>query len=371
MVARVERLAWTDVELDPVKLPKASLKLTFGLGSGLTRRASDPPGVVYAVTDRGPNLFVSQAVEDYGLEEMDRLRGLAGAKIMPQPQAGPEIVELRVESGAVRLVRRMPLVTRSGARLSGVALPGGQMEPIFDLAGAPIAADRLGADSEAIAVLPDGSFRVAEEYGPSILVADADGVVSERWVAAGREAELSHPDLPTRGVLPERCMRRTPNRGFEALCASPDGRWLYLGFQSAMMGEPESCVPVWKLDARTGALAAEWSYPFDPPASFRRDAVRRAVGPGDLKICELAWAGEDTLLALERIAHSTKIYRVELGRLPEKHLLFSSDNHPEVGSDMEGMALLSPREILLVSDNDFGVEGAGTEFWRIGLGAPV
>jgi hypothetical protein len=37
---------------------------------------------------------------------------------------------------------------------------------------------------------------------------------------------------------------------------------------------------------------------------------------------------------------------------------------------MEGMALLSQSEILLVSDSDFGVEGAGTEFWRITLGAP-
>jgi hypothetical protein len=64
------------------------------------------------------------------------------------------------------------------------------------------------------------------------------------------------------------------------------------------------------------------------------------------------------------------VYRVELGQLPEKVLLFSSDNHPEVGSDMEGMAMLSPPEILLVSDNDFGVEGAGTEFWRISLDAP-
>jgi hypothetical protein len=53
--------------------------------------------------------------------------------------------------------------------------------------------------------------------------------------------------------------------------------------------------------------------------------------------------------------------------LPEKRLLFSTDDHPEVGPDMEGMALLSPTEILLVSDNDFGVEGARTEFWRITL----
>lgn len=343
----------------------AMLQLTLGLGSGLSRRASD--GALFAITDRGPNLFPSQAIDDYGLARLAPLRAIPGTKIMPMPQAGPEIVALNVIDGAVHSVRRIPLVTRSGARLSGVALPGGAMEPIFDIAGRQLAPDRLGADSEALAAMPDGSFLVAEEYGPSILVADSDGVVSERWVAAGREAELSHPNLPARGVLPAQCTQRRPNRGFEALCASPDGRWLYLGFQSALMDEAETAAPVWKLDARNGALMAQWLYPFDAAASFRRDAARRAVGPGDLKICEFVWAGEDTLLVLERIAHSTKIYRVKLSRLPEKTLLFSSDDHPEVGPDMEGMALLSASEILLVSDSDFGVEGAGTEFWRVVL----
>ncbi len=369
MAARVERLAWSDVPLDPIDLGGARLRLTLGPGSGLSRRVSD--GALFAVTDRGPNLFVSQAVDDYGLKQLAHLRGVAGAKIMPMPQVGPEIIQLRVADGAVQMLRRMPLVTRSGTRLTGVALPGGTMEPIFDILGAPIAADRLGADSEAIVAMPDGSFFVAEEYGPSILVVDADGVVSERWVAAGREAQLSDADLPARGVLPERCAQRRPNRGFEALCASPDGRWLYLGFQSALMGESETTVPVWKLDARDGALMAEWFYPFDAPASFKRDAARRAVDASDLKVCEFAWAGEDALIVMERIAHTTKIYRVALARLPEKQLIFSSDDYPEVGPDMEGMALLSPSEILLVSDNDFGVEGAETEFWRVVLRGEV
>jgi hypothetical protein len=29
------------------------------------------------------------------------------------------------------------------------------------------------------------------------------------------------------------------------------------------------------------------------------------------------------------------------------------------------MAILSPTELLLVTDNDFGVEGAETSFWRV------
>jgi hypothetical protein len=51
--------------------------------------------------------------------------------------------------------------------------------------------------------------------------------------------------------------------------------------------------------------------------------------------------------------------------------LFSTDDHPEVAADLEGMAILSPTELLLVSDNDFGVEGAETSFWRVEFPEPL
>ena len=54
-----------------------------------------------------------------------------------------------------------------------------------------------------------------------------------------------------------------------------------------------------------------------------------------------------------------------------KRLLFSSDEAPEVGADLEGMAILSPTELLLVNDNDFGVEGAETGFWRVRFDQPL
>lgn len=368
MPARFERLAWRDVPLEEIELPRARLKLTLGLGSGLTRRASD--GRVFAVTDRGPNLFVSQAVDQYGLTSLEALRAIRDAKVMPTPANGPEIVELAVSDTAVSLVRRLPLRVRSGRRLGGAA-PAGDTEQVFDLGGEALGPDPLGADAEAIAAMPDGSFFVADEYGPSLLRADAAGVVSERWVAPGCEADLQHADLCVRAVLPEAVARRRLNRGLEALCASPEGRWLYLGLQSAPAGEAEGAAPIWKLDAATGRQEGAYLYPFDAPSSFARDAARRRVEPGDLKVCEIAWAGEDRLLVLERIAHSAKLYLVDLTRLPEKRLLASSDDHLAIGPDMEGMALLSPTEILLVSDNDFGIEGASTEFWRITLDTPA
>jgi hypothetical protein len=35
------------------------------------------------------------------------------------------------------------------------------------------------------------------------------------------------------------------------------------------------------------------------------------------------------------------------------------------------MALLSPSELILVNDNDFGVEGAETSFWRVSFDQPI
>jgi len=70
MTGTVAPLVWSDVRLQAIDLPTKRLELTLGLGSGLTARE----GRVFALTDRGPNLFISQAMDDYGLV---RLGGLA------------------------------------------------------------------------------------------------------------------------------------------------------------------------------------------------------------------------------------------------------------------------------------------------------
>ena len=54
-----------------------------------------------------------------------------------------------------------------------------------------------------------------------------------------------------------------------------------------------------------------------------------------------------------------------------KTLVLSTDDAPQLDRDLEGMAVLSPHELLLVNDNDFSVEGARTRFWRIRLKKPL
>jgi hypothetical protein len=138
--------------------------------------------------------------------------------------------------------------------------------------------------------------------------------------------------------------------------------------------------------------------PLDAPEQFRRD---RAEGPferSDIKVSEIAGLDDGRLICLERGSASTKLYLVspnDAPQLPPEHLdpetrptveelsaddaaaaelpvlgktlLLDTDAYPEIGRDLEGVALLGPDELILVSDNDFGVEGAGTGFWRVTL----
>jgi hypothetical protein len=367
--------------------------LSASFGSGLARRPGDPPDIVWGVGDRGPNLKVKVALKRYGLEHLRALQEAEGAKLMPRPDIGPTLAELRVLEDRVELVRTIRLTNEDGTLVSGIPTPGGEhakCEPALSLEGEALQPDPQGADTEGIAALADGSFFIGDEYGPSLLKVSADGRVDTRW---------------SPGILPRIAGKRQLNRGFEAISLTPDEQWLYLSFQSPLAHPDEEAheaarhVRVWKLDAGTGEVAAQHLYALDLPETFRRDCDKGEFGRSDIKVSEIIAETEGRLLVLERGSETTKIYRVNLdasrvipaehlhvstrptieemsgeGReLPElsKELLLSTDDHPEMAADLEGMVILSPTELLIVSDNDFGVEGAETSFWRVRFEEPV
>lgn len=366
----VTPLLWRDPPLREIALPARPLRLTLGIGSGLSRRPGDPPGRFWGLGDRGPNLKIPLAIDHYGLTRLEPMRGLAGAKVLPAPEIGPTLAELQLVGRQVELVRTLRLTTPAGAPVPGLAPPGSgdaAMEPTFGIDGAALPLDPDGADTESLAALADGSFWVGEEYGPSLLKVDADGVVRRRWTPKGVKLAGAQARLPTRAGL------RRANRGFEGIALSPDERWLYVALQSAPTGDDPRTTPIWKLDAATGKLAGEAAYPFDPPNSFEADAAAGKVRHADLKICELVCLGEDQLMVLERISRSAHIYRVELTHHghARKTLVFSTDDAGGVAPDLEGMAMLSDRELILATDNDFGVEGAVTHFYHLGFHKPL
>jgi hypothetical protein len=402
----VERLEWADEPLGEIRLPKRTMRLRSSVGSGLSRRDGDPPGIVWAVGDRGPNIKVKTAVKLYGLDRLEALRSMDGAKIMPRPDLGPAIAELRVAGDSVELVRSLRIRDSQGRPVSGLPAPGSpdtRCEPAFDLDGHALAPDPSGLDTEGLAALPDGGFWVGDEFGPSLVRLGADGRVLKRLVPEG--TRLDGAAYPVEARLPAIAARRQINRGFEAIALSPDSKWLFLAFQSPLAHPDERAheqgrhIRLWRLDSASGEVVAQYLYPLDPPDSFRRDGAGKGLERKDIKVSELCPVGADSLLVLERGSETTKIYRVtpagslapghldvatrptveelsggegDMG-LPvlTKHLLFSSDDSPEMAADLEGMAILSPFELLLVNDNDFGVEGAETGFWRVRFDQPL
>ena len=394
-------LVFEDELLRTIDAPTGRVEVLRGIGSGLAQRAGDPPDRLWAIGDRGPNLKVRAAVKRFGLAHVSHPGDLNAIKVMPCPEIGPAISELRLERNQIVCVRTMALRGTSGRPLSGLPIPGGAGEVAIDLDGSAIAPDPSGADTEGIAALADGGFWVSDEYGPSLLRVAPDGMVLARWVPQGTEAWFAGADYPVLGILPAIATRRQLNRGFEALALSIDEAWLYAAFQSPLAHpnleahERGRHVRLWKLDAATGELAAQFLYPLDEPASFRRDTALGAFGWSDLKISELVTLGPDLFLVLERGAATSKLYAVALdpacavgrehldvatrptleqlsgmGRaLPAlaKRLILTTDDLPEIDPDLEGVAVLSPRTLLLVNDNDFGIDGARTHFWRVDL----
>ena len=404
---RVERLEWTDEALGEIELPKGTMRFRSGFGSGLSRRPGDAAGIVWAVGDRGPNIKVEEAVTLYGLDRLEPLRTEEGAKIMPRLDLGPAIAELQVTGEKVELLRTLRVADTRGRPVSGLPVPGGphtRHEPAFDLDGEKLVPDPSGLDTEGIAALTDGGFWVSDEFGPSLVRLDPGGKVLKRLIPQG--TRLDGAAYPVVASLPAIAGRRQLNRGFEAIALSPDGKRLFLAFQSPLAHPDQRAheqarhVRLWRLDATTGTVVSQYLYPLDAPETFLRDSAKKPLDRSDLKVSELAWVGTDSLLVLERGSETTKIYLVtpsDEHSLPAEHLdadtrpsveeisargdpglpvlakrlLFSSDDAPEVGAGLEGMAILSPTELLLVNDNDFGIEGAETGFWRVRFDQPL
>jgi hypothetical protein len=398
---RVTRLQWSDQRLGTIPFPARPLELLSGFGSGLTRRRGDPEDVVWAVGDRGPNIKIRTAAREYGWTALAPSKANADAKLMPRPDLGPAIAQLRVSETKVELLAAIRLTDRQGKFIPGTPVPEGvhaECEPTVDLQGRAIDPDPAGMDTEGIAALSDGSFWLGDEYGPSLVQVDASGRVLRRLIPEG--VDLDGAAIEAQPRLPALAARRHVNRGFEAIAVPPSERHLYLAFQSPLAHPDRDAhrsarhVRIWRLDP-DGRVTAQFLYPLDPPETFERDAKSGSIDWSDLKLCELAAVGEDQLLVLERSVETSKIYRIdleeglllppehleigtrptleqlsaagELGSLPvlDKELLFTSDEHCEVTADMEGMALLSETSLLLVSDNDFGVEGKTTAFFRL------
>ncbi|TDC49831.1 glycerophosphodiester phosphodiesterase [Jiangella ureilytica] len=146
--------------------------------------------------------------------------------------------------------------------------------------------DRLltGADFdiESVVRAKDGTFWVGEEFGPFILHFDRDGTLLEPPVALPRG--LKSPQSPY--LQPGETPQVRSSRGFEAMAASPDGRYLYPIVEGAYADDPDQRRrEIHEFDTRHDRYTGRtWSYQTDQVANVIGDAF--TVGRGKFWIIE-------------------------------------------------------------------------------------
>ncbi len=149
-----------------------------------------------------------------------------------------------------------------------------------------------------------------------------------------------------------------------------------------------------KLDLKSQQVVGEYVYTLDPAESFKND---KSDKQSDVRISELTAVGVDQLIVLERIAKTTKLHAIDLcaatnilgtdwdkaetspsleqiaaadlaanGITPvTKKLWLDSSTYPELPEKVEGVAIVDGKELVLINDDDFGIEGAKTRIVRL------
>ncbi len=370
-----------------------------GIGSGAYHFPGDRRNILYTSSDRGPNIKCSDSAKVIGAEVC------AKGKIFPSPLFTPSIFKFEYSPRkGFQLVDTIKLKDASGKVINGLPNPLviTDTELAFDKQGKPLEFDPNGVDTEALLKLSDGSFWLADEYAPSLLHVSPSGEVLQRVVPVGIVNDLAGADYPVTGVLPEILRKRKLNRGIESVAVSPDEQYLYFMLQSPLANPDGAAykksrnIRVFKMERMALNVVGEWVYRLDLPETFIADPGKKQK---NVKVSEMVAIDMDTLVVLERISKTTKLYRIELSDeynilnsrwdkistspsleqisdlalanitpLKKELILDSAIDYPGVfPSKVEGIGLMDEHTLILVNDNDFGIKGTTTEFVRLRL----
>ncbi len=380
-----------------------TLDLFDSPGSGAAAPADGSIDRFYAVADRGPNIHRSDAKAVTGLDP-SFFGDQSGGKIFTNPGYTPSIYEIELGHWGPRVVNTIALADTNGHDITAISNPltVTDTEVAYSMNGARIPYDPNGMDVEAVAQLTDGTFWISEEYAPSLAHIAADGEILDRIVPAGVDADLSNATYPVTGDLPAIIRRRKLNRGIEGFGVTPDESAIFFALQSPLANpdvhtsNTSRNVRIFRFDLASKSVTDEYLYRLDLPSTFKKDNVNGSPDQHDVKVSELKVLDEETLLVLERVSKTMKLYRVDLdgvSTVPEKFdsvdttptlesldagglteadveavpkgLAFDTDDYDGLPSKIEGVAILNDREFVLMNDSDFGLGGATPQVVRV------
>jgi len=389
-----------------------TMDFTVGIGSGAFHYKGDPDNVFYTVTDRGPNIKCSDVKKLLGADNAGLCAGDKKGKVFPIPGFAPSIYKIALNADrSFTVLETVTLKNTVGQPISGVVNPltTSNTENGYANMGAKLAFDSEGLDVESVVRLSDGTFWISDEYGPSIAHIAADGRVIKRLVPTGLEKDLAGARYPVMAKLPGILKWRKLNRGIESIAVSDDEKSLYFAMQSPLAYpdvkayKASNAVRLFKMDIASLEIVGEYIYPLDDPKSFAVDNAQKARKQSNVKISEMTALKGDRLLVLERISKTTKFYVVDIAKgrnivgskwdaevvspsleqlkvegmakkgVPAlaKILVMNTDNRGGMPKKIEGIGLVDAHTMMLINDNDFGIEGDGTAVVVVKLSTPL
>jgi len=342
------------------------------VGSDLWHGPNDSPDEVWMVTDRGPR--------GQGNNGNDR-------QSFAIPEYTPMVLHGRLAGDSVQVLETIPIVGQSGQPVSGLPnLSGRDAKPYDVKARTQLPYNPSGLDPEGLIRMPNGDFWIAEEYGPSLVHLNSNGMVLKRFVPHG--IGLDGADYPVTEALPAVFVKRADSEGFESLAVSPDGGTIYVAMQSPLSnpnqdtGDKSRNTRILVFDVGSEQVVAEYVYRFE---SVKTIDPSKKADPEDLKISAMALCGDGRLLVLERTGRAARLYLADgseatsltgtiwddLAMRPTleavndvtvngiqplaKTMVLDLTDLPHVPDKLEGLAILNPTTIVLANDNDFDI----------------
>lgn len=345
-----------------------------GIGSALVP-VPNKPNEFYMMTDRGPNF------------DNTNRSGKSHGKTFPLPKFTPAIVHVKLNQGKIEIIRSIPVVDNNGKPVTGISNNKDDELPYPSDNSSPMGFNPNGIDPEAMQLLPNGNFLISEEYGPSIVLVDANGKVLMRYVPVGKT--YVGVNYPVKAILPAIYKERRGNRGFENISLTPDGKTAYATLQSPM-GDAKN--KLYEKSRVVRILSLDVSQPEDAKVTgmFLVLQTEKLAYPDtdkqkDLKYSDAVVIGQDKILLLERASKKVKLIVADLSTATNvlnhadtNSLLFEQEGESleklaikaaqtrevfdsrevlfQIDTDkLEGIAVLTPGVVAISNDNDFGI----------------
>jgi hypothetical protein len=324
----------------------------------------------YFISDRGPNLDAN----NHPLAQGE-------TKVFVFPDYAPKIQKITASEGVITIEETMTVNRPDATPVTGLPLPlgaGNSGEYALDALSNVLGTDNWGVDTEGLVQDAQGFFWACDEYGASVIKMDSLGTIVARYTPFPIETQDIQID-PMIGM-------RKPNRGFEGLTVTPNGRvWAMLQSPAnnpdAATGNASRLHRVLELDPFTGTWNT-YLYAHKPAIGEIRER--------DWKMGDMVAINNTEFLIIEHaerngwnykniikfdITGATPLTQEDFGGLTPEQLIdietcLANGIQPIVGEvylDLleagwdtnldkpEGLTIIDANTIAVINDNDFGI----------------